>query len=267
MEKDTIKIMSKSFSRLEARLQRLIEDGTARLFSSQDTKALLAARLVEAMQAEVSFGEGDELLAPAIYTIHTNKEHANALKSNQALLEELCAALKRAADESGVHLASEPVLHISPEEGLAAHEFRVRCAGMGESLSRTQSLRIAEASAEHQVPAGAFLIVAGAQIFPLNLPIVNIGRKSDNHLVIENPQISRRHAQLRAISGHYHFFDLGSTGGSKINGAGVKSAILLAGDVISLAGTVPLIYGQDTDQSASQTQEYRPGENGKHPKA
>jgi hypothetical protein len=262
MEKDTIKIMSQPFNRLEARLQRFIEEGTARLFSSQDTKALLAARLIEAMQAEVSFGKGDQLLAPTTYTIHTNSEHAAALKSNQALLDDLKTALTRAAAESGIQFSGKPVLHIAPEDGLAAHEFRVRCAGVGESLSRTQSVRKAVEAVDHQIPNGAFLIVAGAQVFPLHLPIVNIGRKSDNHLVIENVQVSRRHAQLRAIAGHYHFFDLGSTGGSKVNGAEVKSAPLLAGDLISLAGVVPLIYGQDSTEPSSETQEFHPGENG-----
>jgi hypothetical protein len=265
-------LMSQPFNRLEARLQRLIEEGTARLFASQDTKALLAARLIEAMQAEVSFGKGDQLLAPTTYTIHTNSEHAAALKSNQALLDELKTALTRAAAESGIHFSAKPVLHIAPEDGLAAHEFRVRCAGVGESLSRTQSVRKAVDAVDHQIPNGAFLIVAGAQVFPLNLAIINIGRKSDNHLVIENVQVSRRHAQLRAIAGHYHFFDLGSTGGSKVNGADVKSAPLLAGDVISLAGVVPLIYGQDSPEPSSETQEFRPGEigdraNGSHSKS
>lgn len=255
--------MSQSLNRLEAKLQRLIEEGTARLFSSQDTKGLLAARLIEAMQAEVTFGKGDQLLAPAIYTIHTNSEHAAALKSNQTLLDDLCGALKHAATESGIQLSGEPVLHISPEEGLDEREFRVRCAGMGESISRTQSLRKAADEVDHQIPAGAFLIVAGAQIMPLKLPIINIGRKNDNQLVIENPQISRRHAQLRAISGHYHFFDLGSTGGSKINGVEVKNAILLGGDVINLAGAVPLIYGQDASEASSETQEFHTGENGR----
>ena len=106
--------------------------------------------------------------------------------------------------------------------------------------------------------------MGGAEIFPLTLPIINIGRKKDNHLVIESPAVSRRHAQLRAISGHYHFFDLGSSGGSKINNSDAKNAILLAGDVINLAG-VPLIYGQEAAQTSAVTQEYRPGGNGPQP--
>jgi hypothetical protein len=217
------------------------------------------------MQAEVSFGQGNQLLAPSTYTIHANTEHSEALKSNQALLDELSDALKHAAAQSGVALASDPVLHIAPDEQLEAGEFRVRCAGMGESLARTQSLRTNGAPGQHQVPNGAFFIVSGTDIFQLNLPIINIGRKNDNHLVIENPQVSRRHAQLRAIGSSYHFFDLGSTGGSRINGTPVKNAALLTGDVITLAGIVPLIYSQDESKAVSATQEYRPGENGNHP--
>jgi hypothetical protein len=256
--------MSQSLNRLEARLQRLIEEGTARLFSSQDTRGLLASRLIEAMQADVSFGAEEQLLAPSTYTIYSNSEHAAALKANQGLLDELCSALHQAAVDSSIHLAGNPVLHVAPEDDLRPGEFRVRSAGIGESLTRTQTLLASPPTSQQKVPPGAFLIVGGTDVFPLTKAIINIGRKSDNHLVIDNPQVSRRHAQLRAISGHFHFFDLGSSGGSKVNNVDVKSAALLTGDVISLAG-VPLIYGQDTSDSTSQTQEYKPGENGAGP--
>jgi len=256
--------MNSSLSRIEARIQRIIEEGTARLFSSQDTKSHLAASLIEAMQAEVQFAEGDNLIAPSIYTIHANPDHAASLKANRLVMDEIKDALLQAAARSGIQIPGELVFHLVPEDDLPAGGFRVRCSGAGNNIGQTQSLRTLPKPAEHQVPSAAFLIVAGTEIFPLNLPIVNIGRKSDNHLVIENPQVSRRHAQLRAISGHYHFFDLGSTGGSKVNNQDVKTAALLAGDVISLAG-IPLIYGQDAAQSGSQTQEFRPSPNGSSP--
>ncbi|HKY79718.1 MAG TPA: FhaA domain-containing protein [Anaerolineales bacterium] len=256
--------MDHPLSRFEARLQRLIEDGTARLFPSQDLKVKLAAGLVEAMHIDLQFGEGETLLAPCIYTIQVNSEHSAALKANGALLEELKVVLLKAASESSITLADQPVIHIAPQDDLAPGEFRVRTDGLGVGLSATQGLSVLPPIDQGQVPSGAFFIVGGAEIFPLTLPIVNIGRKKDNHLVIESPAVSRRHAQLRAISGHYHFFDLGSSGGSKINNAEVKNAILLAGDVIHLAG-VPLIYGHEAASSGSATQEYRPGDNGDQP--
>lgn len=258
--------MNSSLSRFEARIQRLIEEGTARLFSSQDTKSHLAGSLIEAMQAEVQFAEGDILVGPGIYTIHASVEHAASLRANQSVLEEIKVAILQAATQSGIQIPGSLVLHVVPHEGLPAGEFRVQCSAASEDIGQTQALRKSAEPAERQVPPGAFLIVGGTEIFPLHLPIVNIGRKSDNHLVIENPQVSRRHAQLRAIAGHYHFFDLGSTGGSKINNVEVKTAALLAGDVISLAG-VPLIYGQDAVQSGHETQEFRPGENGGSPQS
>ncbi len=258
--------MDNSLSRIEARIQRFIEDGTARLFSSQDTKGKLAASLIEAMQAEVQFGEGDILVAPRIYTIQANPEHAASLKANVTILNEIKAAILQAAAQSGIQIPESLVLHIVPEDGLKDGDFHVRCSGAGENMAQTQSLHRAAEPIEHLCPAGAFLIVGGTKIFTLTLPIINIGRKSDNHLVIENPQVSRRHAQLRAISGHYHFFDLGSTGGSKVNNKEVKTAVLMAGDVISLAG-VPLIYGQDAVQPGWQTQEFHPGKNGGSPTA
>ncbi|MCW5873941.1 MAG: DUF3662 domain-containing protein [Anaerolineales bacterium] len=243
-------------NRLEARLQRLIEEGTSRLFASQDTTAALASQLIEAMQTEVQLAGADALQAPNTYTILAHPEHASGLRANTALLEGLASALTHAAAQTGIQIAGELVLRVAPQEGLAEGEFRVRAAGVGESLSTTQSLQALDAAdMQAQIPAGAFLIVAGAEIFPLTQPIINIGRKNDNQLVIDNAQVSRRHAQLRAIAGHYHFFDLGSTGGSHINGVENKNAILLAGDVIQLAGVVPLIYGQDASGKAQETQE------------
>lgn len=250
--------MNRSFNRFESRLQRLIEESTARLFSAKDVKGNLAASLIEAMQREVQFGRADNLIAPGIYTIHASAEHATELKANESLLDELRQDLLNAASEAGVALSCAPVLHIASQDDLAPGEFRVRCAGLGESLSETQSLRVLPADGStHQVPPGAFLIVNGTEIYTLSLPIINIGRKKDNDLVVDNPGVSRRHAQLRAIAGSYHFFDLGSTGGSKVNNQDVKTATLLAGDVITLAG-VPLIYGQDSGKSPAETQEYHP---------
>jgi len=87
--------------------------------------------------------------------------------------------------------------------------------------------------------------VDGVQIFPLTQPVINIGRRTDNHLVIEDARISRLHAQLRAVHGQYVIFDLDSTGGTWVNGERVKQSTLIPGDVVSLSG-VPLVYGQET---------------------
>ena len=94
------------------------------------------------------------------------------------------------------------------------------------------------------LPENAFVIVEGVRVFALTEPVVNIGRRLDNTLVIDDPRVSRNHAQIRAIKGRFVLFDLNSTGGTFVNGQRANQSVLYPGDVISLAG-VSLIFGQD----------------------
>ena len=246
--------MNSSLSRLEARLQRFIEDGTALLFPSRDMKSAFAARLAESMQAEVQLNSDGNLVAPHRYTIAVNNEDFVALQSNQRLNAALQSALKKAALQAEIVLMDQPFLQFKASSQIPLGDFQVNSLASEDTLSSTQSLELADKISESALPFAAFLIVNGAIIFPLSKSIINIGRKGDNDLVLDDSQVSRRHAQLRAVSGSYHFFDLGSTGGSTINDQKVKNAALLPGDVLSLAG-VPLIYGHDNSSAEAETQE------------
>jgi pSer/pThr/pTyr-binding forkhead associated (FHA) protein len=61
---------------------------------------------------------------------------------------------------------------------------------------------------------------------------------------IDDPRVSRNHAQLRAIEGNYVLFDVSSTGGTFVNGSRVSETIIYPNDTISLGG-VTLIFHQD----------------------
>src|SRR6185295_998184 len=82
----------------------------------------------------------------------------------------------------------------------------------------------------------AFLTLENNKVVPINQPIFNIGRRIENNLALNDPRVSRIHAQLRPINGVYVLFDLGSTGGTFINGRQIEQSIIYSGDVISLAG-------------------------------
>ena len=89
----------------------------------------------------------------------------------------------------------------------------------------------------------AFLILNGVDLFALRVPVVSIGRRIDNVVVLNDPRVSRQHAELRSYHGRYVVFDMGSSGGTYVNGQRVTHSILYDGDVISLAG-VHLIFRQ-----------------------
>jgi pSer/pThr/pTyr-binding forkhead associated (FHA) protein len=94
------------------------------------------------------------------------------------------------------------------------------------------------------IPKNALLIIEGVIVHVLKEAVINIGRKLGNHITIDDPRISRQHAQLRAINGHFVLFDLNSMGGTFVNGLRTSEIVLYPGDLISLAG-VTLVYAQD----------------------
>ena len=123
---------------------------------------------------------------------------------------------------------------------------------MGNSQDDVRDLQAKPGDDVGTIPEDAFVIIDGIRVIPLNLAIVNIGRRIENTLVVDDPRVSSTHAQLRSINGRYIIFDLNSTGGTFVNGKKVNQSVLYPGDVISLAG-VPLIYGQDTTSDLSNT--------------
>jgi len=94
-----------------------------------------------------------------------------------------------------------------------------------------------------KIPDEAFLIIEGIRILPLIQAIISIGRRFENKIVIDDPRISRYHAQLRARDGCYELVDLNSLGGTYVNGNRITRSVLYSDDEISLAG-IKLIYKQ-----------------------
>lgn len=102
----------------------------------------------------------------------------------------------------------------------------------------------------------AFLIIGGSKIFPIESQVIKIGRAFDNDLVLEYPQISRKHAELRYSQGYFEIFDTDSTGGTFVNGVRIKQQVLNKGDVISLVN-LHLVFGQDEVPDSDKTTQYR----------
>jgi ABC-type multidrug transport system ATPase subunit len=66
--------------------------------------------------------------------------------------------------------------------------------------------------------------------------IINIGRTSDNDLVINNIKVSRKHARLEKKGEEWYLEDLDSSNGTFINGKRIKREPVTPGDVITIGG-------------------------------
>lgn len=234
---------------LEARLRTLIEVRLISALPGQKAEDLLVHRLTEAMHTgAVSDGKGRQV-APNLYTVLAHPSSISYWK-NRDLLDTLVDILEAAAAEASLHFEIAPSISIAEDPALRPGDFSLIPSFRADSLAETKDMKTDTGNPMDEetgdgIPENAFLIVEGVKTFQLTQAVVNIGRRLDNSLVVDDPRVSRNHAQLRAIKGRYVLFDLESTGGTFVNGQRANQTVLYPGDVISLAG-LSLIFGQDS---------------------
>jgi hypothetical protein len=239
-----------TLNRLESHLQALFEGGPARLLPTDRRQQWLAG-LVAAMQAGIKEGDDGILFAPDLFTLLLSSEDARELDGNQAFLDGLTASIERAGLEAGLRFQAKPRIILNGNPPLSAGQFQVLTQVSALSIEETSTIGVSLDQECEPVPEGAFLILSDSQIYPLTRPVINMGRRAGNHLVLEDPRVSREHAQLRASRGRFVLFDLESSGGTFVNGSRIRQASLFPGDVISLAG-VTLVFGQEAEFAAGQ---------------
>jgi pSer/pThr/pTyr-binding forkhead associated (FHA) protein len=82
------------------------------------------------------------------------------------------------------------------------------------------------------------VVVLSDRRYVLDGPRATVGRSKEVECVLRDPNVSRRHAELRqASSGDWTIVDLGSTNGVKVNGRRVASSRLSSGDQVTVGST------------------------------
>jgi pSer/pThr/pTyr-binding forkhead associated (FHA) protein len=230
---------------LEFRLQTLLEVHLLKYMPGYKTEDRIFQQLAAAMHNNLKEQNGITF-APDMYVIIAHPSTITRWHTAPQLLRQLAEALRTAGEEAGFHFFAYTTVTTAIDKDIAAEEVHIIASFNSESVAETRgnpSDTIAEIPAD-TIPPNAFLILGGTKIIPLNRPVINIGRRLENQIVIDDPCVSRAHAQLRIVKDCFVLFDLNSTGGTFVNGQRINKTILTPGDVISLAG-VSLIFSQD----------------------
>lgn len=230
---------------IEARLQALIEIDLPSMMPGRTVEDSIVQKLAAAIHGNSVISGNGTIFAPNIYTLVLHPD-TMAKWQDQQLLAILLHSISTVAQEAGLRFTISPTITISLNDKLNPRDAEVIASHRVEPMSDTNATPLDTGALEDNdsLPENAFLIVEGVKVFPLVQSVVNIGRRLDNQLIIDDPRVSRNHAQLRSIKGRYVVFDLNSTGGTFVNGQRASQSVLYPGDVISLAG-VALIFGQD----------------------
>ncbi|MFO7743610.1 MAG: DUF3662 and FHA domain-containing protein [Anaerolineae bacterium] len=238
--------------------ERLVEGTFARLFSDRLSPMKVAAHLERAIEEHQVCASGGTPEAPTHYWVYLNPRDYEALKPDPqdeqetGAEEALVRQISELISDADLALHGPPIVHIRADETVPVREVRVDArwgsdeADDGDRTRRMKATKDVEDDAPaSEGPKGRpFLILEGRRHVNLTEPVVSVGRALDNDVIIDDPRISRHHAQLRHRYGHYVLYDLDSSGGTRINDYPVEECVLHSGDVISFAG-VEVVYGED----------------------
>ncbi len=90
-------------------------------------------------------------------------------------------------------------------------------------------------AAEPVAPACTLVDLGSGQTFSITTPRAIIGReRTEGGVVLRDPNVSRRHAELTFVDGAWHVSDLHSTNGTLVNDVDVREATLNEGDVMTI---------------------------------
>lgn len=239
--------MKLRLEQLESRLQALIEVRLVSVLPGFQVEDLAVQKLANAMKSNLIEDSDGNKIVPNVFTLVVNPKTAQRWQQPN-LLDAVVNSLKIVGEEAGLKFSAPPTISIVQNSQQQESVVDVVASHQLETTTDTRSMTPVSDNAvdagNEPFPQNAFLIVDGVKVFPLIESVVNIGRRLENQLVIDDPRISRNHAQLRAIKGRFVIFDLNSTGGTFVNGQRTSQSVMYPGDVISLAG-VPLVFGQD----------------------
>ncbi len=248
--------MKSKFDLLEQYFQTLIESSADLLW--HDERINLVRSLIRAIETEVDLDSNDMDLLPSAFTIYLPPAKYALWHTDRDLLESFGLALHEAAVEVGLHISSRPAISLEMLPGLGEDEIHVQIFPADQpkhktAIFSTDNPETPQPKIVARVPA--FLILEDGSHFALEKMVVNIGRKSENELVVDDPHVSREHAQIRIVQNVYFLFDLNSTAGTYVNGRKIDQYSLQPGDVISVADH-PIIFVQEMDSEGKPAQSH-----------
>lgn len=243
------------FRNIEARLEGLVQGMFSRAFSSEVQPIEIARKLAKEMDSHRTASVA-RVYVPNEYTVHLSPADREKLEGYEgSLAQELSAYLLEHARDRGYELMTRPEIMFNTDERLRLGEFGIQARMVkapvreGEAPSQAEEGRTmvysvppaAPEAPEPTLPVARGVLEVEGRIVALVADPSTVGRSDECDVVLNDPNVSRRHAELRMQGGEWHVVDLGSTNGVKVNGRAVSSARLREGDRITL-GTSTAIF-------------------------
>jgi hypothetical protein len=205
----------------EERLERLVEGTLAKPFRSNLQPVEIGRRLTREMDLHRRVGVRG-LIAPNAFAVTLAPADVERFSNFiDALSRELSDAAREHAKNEGYLFVGPVEVEIFEGSTLKAGRFTV------------------EAEVREDADGGflAELVLNDGRRVQIGTEPLVIGRLPECGVVLADSNVSRRHAELRRAGDSVVLTDLGSTNGTRVNGAPIRERVLASGDEVSVGST------------------------------
>jgi hypothetical protein len=255
---------------IEHRIESLVEGVFGRAFRSHVQPVELARKLAKEMDEHKTVSIS-RVYVPNEYVLYLSPSDREQFANYESsLLTELADYLSEHARREGYSLLSTPRVLLEEDEDLEVGEFGIATRlvqqrgdakpAAGEVVAApepsptkvfkppvppaaTAAVSAAEAEELGLAHEPRALLSVGGKRHELSSERVLLGRSRDCDIPLEDPNVSRRHAEVVLEDGAWWVADLGSTNGIEVNGERVDRARLEVGDRIVL-GRTEIVFEQ-----------------------
>lgn len=234
---------------LEAKIEGLVEGAFSRAFKSKVQPVEIARKLAKEMEESKTVSVS-RVYVPNDFVVFLSPQDRDQFASYETgLQKELSDYLLEHARSEGLALVTRPGISFKTDERLNVGEFGIqaRLLDLPEEEKAEEEPQAGEfghtmvyspdSEARKLVPAGRdarALLVSDGKRTVLSGSRVVLGRSRDCDIVLDDPNVSRHHAELRKDGEKWWVADLGSTNGIKVNGRKVPDKALEPGDEIAV---------------------------------
>jgi hypothetical protein len=241
--------MAGVIQRFEQRLEGVVTGAFAAVFRSAVQPVEIAAALQREIDNSAHVLSRDRVLVPNVFVVELSEsDHDRLAQFSGTLAEELGRLVDEHVIEQRYTLTGPLDISFTEAADLGTGRFRVRSSASA-SVTPVAGQRMTETA----IRASDVVIEVNGMRHPLRPPGIVIGRGSDADLRINDPGISRQHAQIALSIGDEGTIvairDLGSTNGVILNGKRVEQARVLDRSQIQLGNTSIVIRISESDPS------------------
>jgi hypothetical protein len=263
---------------LENKIAGLVEGTFSRAFRSEVRPVEIARKLAREMEEHKASALSHTYVPNEYRVFLSPRDRARFADYEDALASELAGYLLEHARRERLTLASKPVIAFETADELGLGEFGIQtrtvrppeeppAAGQppappapaapapapvpaapaepeaGRTMVYGAAGRIAEPLEEQaRVRQATALVILGDKRIIVGSGGATLGRSRQCDVVVDDPNVSRTHAELRPRGGSWVLTDLGSTNGSSVNGRRIDApTVVRPGDEIEL-GTATMKF-------------------------